>query len=64
MQVAFATENIEKSKGINLDIMTQKVWMKAGDNPDCPYVLKAAFTGTAACNIKGNLDVLFLQYHP
>ena len=33
MQVAFATENLEKSTGINLDIMTQKVWMKVGDNP-------------------------------
>ena len=54
-----------KSTVINiLAIMTQKILMKAGDNPDCPYVLKAAFTGTAACNIKGNPDVLFLQYHP
>ena len=36
-----------------LAIMTQKILMKAGDNPEHPYVLKAAFTGTAACNIKG-----------
>ena len=37
--------------------MTQKILQKPGDNADQPYVLKAAFTGTAACNIKGNLDL-------
>ena len=45
-----------KSTVINiLATMTQKILQKPGDNPDHPYVLKAAFTGTAACNIKGNL---------
>ena len=48
-----------------LAIMTQKILMKAGDNPEHPYVLKAAFTGTAACNIKGKqaflLNVVFLN---
>ena len=43
-----------KSTVINiLAIMTQKILQKPGDNPDQPCVLKAAFTGTAACNIKG-----------
>ena len=26
---------------------------KAGDSQDCPYILKTAFTGTAALNIEG-----------
>ena len=26
---------------------------QAGDNEECPYVLKTAFTGTAASNIEG-----------
>ena len=47
-----------KSTVINiLAILAQKILMKVGDNPDHPSVLKAAFTGTAACNIKGTLLV-------
>ena len=48
-----------KSTVINiLAIMVQKILQKAGDNPEHPYVLKAAFTGTAACNIKGIIFLL------
>ena len=50
-----------KSTVINiLAIMTQKILQKPGDNPDQPCVLKAAFTGTAACNIKGKFFFGFL----
>ena len=31
----------------------EKVLRTSGDNPDHPYIIKAAFTGTAAANIKG-----------
>ena len=52
-----------KSTVINiLAILTQKILMKAGDNPDCPYVLKAAFTGTAACNIQGFINIFVYKY--
>ena len=33
---------------------------KEGDNPDCPYILLSAYTGTAAANIDGQtLHTLF-----
>ena len=32
---------------------TQKILQQPGDNPDCPYVVRAAFCGTAAANIEG-----------
>ena len=31
----------------------EKIFRASGDNPDHPYIIKAAFTGTAAANIKG-----------
>ena len=31
----------------------EKILRTSGDNPDHPYIIKAAFTGTAAANIKG-----------
>ena len=31
----------------------EKIFRSPGDNPDHPYIIKAAFTGTAAANIKG-----------
>ena len=31
----------------------QSILQKAGDSPDQPYILKTAFTGTAAANIEG-----------
>jgi hypothetical protein len=31
----------------------EKIIRSPGDNPDHPYIIKAAFTGTAAANIKG-----------
>ena len=31
----------------------EKIFRKPGDNPSHPYMLKVAFTGTAAANIKG-----------
>ena len=52
---------IEGDAGSGKSVLIQK-WMhvldkefrKAGDDPEvCPYVLKGAFTGEAACNIKG-----------
>ena len=39
-----------------IDILCQhvdKILRSPGDNPDHPYVLKVAYTGTAAANIKG-----------
>ena len=39
-----------------IDILCQqmeKIFRTEGDNPDHPYIIKAAFTGTAAANIKG-----------
>ena len=39
-----------------IDVMSQmveKILRTTGDHPDHPYVLKTAFTGTAAANIKG-----------
>ena len=43
-----------KSTVINiLAVMAQKILLQPGDNPDHPYVVKAAFTGTAASLIKG-----------
>ena len=43
-------------KSTVIDVLSQqmeKVLRKPGDNPDHPYIIKAAFTGTAAANIKG-----------
>ena len=31
----------------------QKILQQPGDNPDCPYVIRTAFCGTAAANIEG-----------
>ena len=43
-----------KSTVINLLApWVQSILLKAGDDPDCPYVIKCAFTGTAAANIQG-----------
>ena len=43
-----------KSTVINiLAVMAQKILLQPGDNPDHPYVVKTAFTGTAASLIKG-----------
>ena len=39
-----------------IDVLTQQVeriMRKPGDNPSHPYILKLAYTGTAAANIKG-----------
>ena len=39
-----------------IDVLSQhmeKIFRSPGDNPDHPYIVKAAFTGTAAANIKG-----------
>ena len=43
-------------KSTVIDILTQqieKILRTSGDNPDNPYIIKTAFTGTAAANIKG-----------
>ena len=43
-------------KSTIIDVLSQhmeKVLRTPGDNPDNPYVIKAAFTGTAAANIRG-----------
>ena len=43
-------------KSTVIDVLSQqmeKVLRTPGDNPDHPYIIKAAFTGTAAANIKG-----------
>ena len=43
-------------KSFVIDAMTQqieKILRKPGDNPNHPYILKVAFTGTAAANIGG-----------
>ena len=43
-------------KSTVIDVLSQqmeKVLRTSGDNPDHPYIIKAAFTGTAAANIKG-----------
>ena len=43
-------------KSTVIDILSQqmeKILRTPGDNPDHPYIIKAAFTGTAAANIKG-----------
>ena len=43
-------------KSYVIDAMSQqleKILRKPGDNPDHPYLLKVAFTGTAAANIGG-----------
>ena len=43
-------------KSTVIDVISQqmeKILRTPGDNPDHPYVIKAAFTGTAAANIKG-----------
>ena len=43
-----------KSTVINiLAMMAQKILLQPGDNPDHPYVIKTAFTGTAASLIQG-----------
>ena len=31
----------------------EKILRTSGDNPNCPYIIRAAFTGTAAANIQG-----------
>ena len=39
-----------------IDILSQrmeKILRSSGDNPNHPYIVKAAFTGTAAANIEG-----------
>ena len=36
-----------------LSQQVEKILRSSGDNPDHPYIIKAAFTGTAAANIKG-----------
>ena len=43
-------------KSLVIDVLSQqieKILRSPGDNPEHPYCLKAAFTGTAAANIKG-----------
>ena len=43
-------------KSTVIDVLSQqmeKIVRSPGDNPDHPYIIKAAFTGTAAANIKG-----------
>jgi hypothetical protein len=43
-------------KSTVIDVLSQhmeKIVRSPGDNPDHPYIVKAAFTGTAAANIKG-----------
>ena len=43
-------------KSTVIDILSQqieKILRQSGDNPEHPYCIKAAFTGTAAANIKG-----------
>ena len=43
-------------KSTVIDVVSQhveKILRKPGDNPDHPYILKAAYTGTAAANIRG-----------
>lgn len=43
-----------KSTVINLHAeWCQLILLKAGDNLECPYIIKCAFTGTAASNIQG-----------
>ena len=43
-----------KSTVINiLSQQMEKILRTSGDNPDNPYIIKTAFTGTAAENIKG-----------
>ena len=43
-------------KSMVIDVLSQhmeRIFRSSGDNPDHPYIIKAAFTGTAAANIKG-----------
>ena len=43
-------------KSTVIDAMTQqmeRIFRTSGDNPNHPYILKVAFTGTAAAKIKG-----------
>ena len=43
-------------KSMVIDVVTQhieKILRKPGDDPSHPYVLKLAYTGTAAANIRG-----------
>ena len=43
-------------KSLLIDALTQqveKILRKSGDDPSHPYILKLAYTGTAAANIKG-----------
>ena len=54
-------------KSTVIDIATQwaqLIFQKSGDNPEQPYILKCAFTGTAAANIGGNTltSAFRLQY--
>ena len=43
-----------KSTVINLlASWMQLILLKSGDDPDCPYIIKCSFTGTAAANIQG-----------
>ena len=50
-------------KSTVIHVMSQyihKILQKEGDDPDCPYILLAAFTGAAASNINGQtLHTLF-----
>ena len=50
-------------KSTVINVMSQyihKILRREGDDPDCPYVLLAAFTGSAASNISGQtLHTLF-----
>ena len=54
-------------KSTVIDLVTQwaqHILQKSGDNPQQPYILKCAFTGTAAANIGGNTltSTFKLQY--
>ena len=43
-------------KSMVIDVLSQhmeKILRSSGDHPDHPYIIKCAFTGTAAANIKG-----------
>ena len=43
-------------KSTVINVMKQwfhRILQSSGDNPDCPYILVTAPTGTAAANIRG-----------
>ena len=62
-KTSFATQELVvvqggagSGKSTVIDILSQqieRILMSPGDNPESPYCIKAAFTGTAAANIKG-----------